>query len=130
MLLIDLDGFKHVNDRYGHGVGDRVLAEVAQRIRDSAGREDLAARLGGDEFVVVTPNARSDLAVRALSDRIRGAVAQPIRVDDGVVHITASIGVAGLDTDTPDARDLLMRADRAMYAAKVSGGNRSHWAED
>ncbi len=130
VLLIDLDGFKHVNDRYGHGVGDRVLAEVAQRIRDGAGREDLAARLGGDEFVVVTPDARSDLAVRALSDRIRGAVAQPIRVDDGIVHITASIGVAGLDTDTPDARDLLMRADRAMYAAKVSGGNRSHWAED
>ena len=130
VLLIDLDGFKHVNDRYGHGVGDRVLAEVAQRIRDSAGRQDLAARLGGDEFVVVTPDARSDLAVRALSDRIRSAVAQPIRVDDGVVHITASIGVAGLDTDTPDARDLLMRADRAMYAAKVSGGNRSHWAED
>ena len=129
VLLIDLDGFKHVNDRYGHGVGDRVLADVARRIRDSVGHRDIAARLGGDEFVVVTPEARSDLAVRALSDRIRSAVAQPIRVDDGVVHITASIGVAGLDADTADARELLMRADRAMYAAKVSGGNRSHWAE-
>lgn len=129
VLLIDLDGFKHVNDRYGHGVGDRVLADVARRIRDSVGHRDIAARLGGDEFVVVTPEARSEIAVRALSDRIRSAIAQPIRVDDGVVHITASIGVAGLDADTADARELLMRADRAMYAAKVSGGNRSHWAE-
>jgi diguanylate cyclase (GGDEF)-like protein len=68
--------------------------------------------------------------VRALSDRIRASVAMPIRVDDGVVHITASIGVAGLDRDTPDARELLQRADRAMYAAKMSGGNRSHWAEE
>lgn len=130
VLLIDLDGFKHVNDRYGHGVGDRVLAEVARRIRDSGGHNDIAARLGGDEFVVVTPEARSELAVRALSDRIRSSVAMPIRVDDGVVHITASIGVAGLDRDTPDARELLQRADRAMYAAKMSGGNRSHWAEE
>lgn len=130
VLLIDLDGFKHVNDRFGHGVGDRVLAEVARRIRDSGGRNDIAARLGGDEFVVVTPDARGELAVRALSDRIRASVAMPIRVDDGVVHITASIGVAGLDRDTPDARELLQRADRAMYAAKMSGGNRSHWAEE
>ncbi|MBL0029920.1 MAG: diguanylate cyclase [Rhodanobacteraceae bacterium] len=129
VLLIDLDGFKHVNDRYGHGIGDRVLAQIAQRIRDCVGHDDIAARLGGDEFVVVTPDARSEIAVRVLSDRIRDAVAVPITLDDGVVRITASIGVAGLDTDTADARDLLMRADRAMYAAKVSGGDRVHWAE-
>ena len=77
----------------------------------------------------MTPDARSEIAVRVLSDRIRDAVAVPITLDDGVVRITASIGVAGLDTDTADARDLLMRADRAMYAAKVSGGDRVHWAE-
>ncbi|HWT16893.1 MAG TPA: diguanylate cyclase [Patescibacteria group bacterium] len=129
VLLIDLDGFKHVNDRHGHAVGDRVLVQIAQRIAACVGNGEIAARLGGDEFVVVTPNARSEIAVRALSDRIRSAVAVPITLDDGVVRITASIGVAGLDAHTADARDLLMRADRAMYAAKVSGGDRSHWAE-
>jgi diguanylate cyclase (GGDEF)-like protein len=124
VLLIDLDGFKPINDRYGHATGDRVLSLVAQRIRDCVGAGDFAARLGGDEFVVLTRLGEREAEVRALSDRIRDAVATPIALDDGVVRITASIGIAGSDSDNADARALLMRADRAMYAAKAAGGDR------
>jgi diguanylate cyclase (GGDEF)-like protein len=116
MLLIDLDGFKPVNDRHGHQAGDQVLMAVARRLDDLIGRSGLVARLGGDEFAVVLPAGGPDAA--ALAHRITAAVAEPIPVPGGPVAVGASVGVAeGL----PHEADRILRdADAAMYRTKAS----------
>ena len=127
LLMIDLDGFKPVNDHHGHAVGDRLLKQIAQRIRSCVRGGDLAARLGGDEFIVVCGHATSDDDVRMLCERVRAAIAAPLAFEGGVMRITASIGVATAGPGRIDERELLMRADRAMYQAKAAGGDCVQW---
>lgn len=117
LLYIDLDDFKAVNDRFGHGAGDEVLLAVADALRASVRPEDVVARVGGDEFAIMCDHldAREDVA--AIVDRLREALDSRVRVPGSSLRVTASVGVAFADGDeTPEA--LLDRADRAMYRSK------------
>jgi diguanylate cyclase (GGDEF)-like protein len=120
VLFVDLDGFKEVNDRYGHRAGDRLLVAVADRLRHAARGTDLVARLGGDEFVVLCPGVDSVGEATAVGDRILERLATPFQLGEFDVSVTACIGIAPADGHTlPE--DLLAAADRAMYAAKRAG---------
>jgi diguanylate cyclase (GGDEF)-like protein/PAS domain S-box-containing protein len=121
VLFCDVDGFKLVNDTYGHAAGDRVLIVVAQRLAGASRRTDTVARLGGDEFVVVAEDTTPAKA-RQLAGRLRRAVAAPIVVDQTLLHLSVSIGVASLhDQQGPDS--ILRRADASMYEDKDAGRN-------
>jgi diguanylate cyclase (GGDEF)-like protein/PAS domain S-box-containing protein len=123
MLLIDLDGFKQVNDEHGHHAGDQVLVTAAGRISTVLGRSGTVARLGGDEFAVLLPGADPDRA-RVLADLIAAAVAEPIEVPGAVVTVGASVGVAA---GSPAEAERLMRdADEAMYRTKQSRRSLAH----
>lgn len=117
VLFVDLDDFKLVNDRHGHGVGDEVLRVVAQRLRASAREADTVARVGGDEFVVLTPAATPDGDLFRVEARLRDAVEQPIQVARTVVVPRVSIGSHLVDGAT-DPDTALSGADRRMYDAK------------
>ena len=126
VMLLDIDHFKLVNDRYGHPAGDEVLRELAGRVLRQVRSVDLVGRLGGEEFIVVTPETNLAGAI-VVAERIRAAVAgEPFVLHDGagVLPVTISIGVAvtaGAD-DKPET--LLKRADDALYDAKNAGRNR------
>ncbi len=119
VLFCDLDGFKLVNDRFSHAVGDEVLIVVAQRLRAAARAGDVVARLGGDEFVLVTPAP----AATALAGRLLEVVAEPIKVQGHTLRLTASIGIASTPSRQLESRQIIHEADLAMYRAKRSGGN-------
>lgn len=121
VLIIDVDHFKAINDRFGHAAGDVVLREVALRIEAACRRSDFVGRIGGEEFAVLLPNTRIDEA-RHLAERIRGSVGHaPLNWDDYPVALTLSLGVA--EGDGP-LRDLMRRADAALYGAKAAGRDR------
>jgi diguanylate cyclase (GGDEF)-like protein len=121
VLYLDLNGFKPVNDTFGHEAGDVLLRTVADRLRGCLRPADTAARLGGDEFVVLLNGPIDRLGVARVVDRIRAQLDVPVLLGDGVVTtVGASIGVALGDLDTPDADTLVRHADIAMYAAKRS----------
>lgn len=123
LLLIDLDGFKQVNDTLGHVAGDRLLVEVADRLRRVTRDADLTARFGGDEFAVVMHGVVGIDALRAAAERIVTALAAPYRLDQDDVTVTASVGGAfGVADESADS--LTERADAALYAAKDAGRNR------
>jgi len=124
VLMIDLDGFKAVNDRFGHQAGDQLLISVAERIRGCVRRSDTAARLGGDEFVVLVddlPDADSALQMGAHMLRI---LEQPLWLGARDITPRASIGVAVSDPEALDPEDLLRSADHALYQAKAAGRGR------
>lgn len=115
LLLIDLDGFKAVNDRYGHAAGDHVLQVVAERLLAAVRRSEMVARHGGDEFVVVLPpGARAEI----VAPRLAAALRDPIKWEDELLWVRASIGEAVGDPDDTPA-SLLERADRDMYRQKA-----------
>jgi len=117
LIHCDLDGFKAVNDRYGHEAGDHVLREVAARLLGATRAGDAVARMGGDEFVVLVEEG-DERAVDVLIRRIQDSVAKPIVLPGGsTVSITVTAGAASADGRT-GVDDLLRRADAAMYAAK------------
>lgn len=119
LILLDLDRFKHVNDRYGHETGDRVLQQVAQRIQRSIRQSDRMGRWGGEEFLVLLPELGLEEATQ-LAERLREELKQPLL--EGLEPLSASLGVVvARPGDTPDY--LVNRADQAMYAAKRAGGN-------
>lgn len=126
VLMIDVDHFKSINDRFGHYSGDRVLYEVAHVLRDRCRPSDFVARYGGEEFTVVLPGARA-LDAELVAERLRLAVeGLAIRLESGLAlpTTTASIGIAELVTDESTG-ELLTRADAALYQAKRSGRNRA-----
>jgi diguanylate cyclase (GGDEF)-like protein/PAS domain S-box-containing protein len=120
VLFVDLDEFKHVNDRFGHAAGDAVLAELGQRLRAAVRPADTVARLGGDEFVVVCEDVDEATAL-ALGERLEAAVRRPLAVGGAEHRLTASVGIA-LGHD--DADSLLAAADAAVYDAKAAGRGR------
>jgi diguanylate cyclase (GGDEF)-like protein len=126
VLFVDLDGFKRVNDRFGHDMGDRVLVAVAGRLRRVLRSGDTLARLSGDEFVIICEGLeRSELAER-VADRITEALASVFDLGDGAVKISASVGLAFCGPAQEMPETLLRDADFAMYEAKQAGGGRHH----
>lgn len=124
LLLIDLDGFKPVNDEHGHAAGDELLVHVARRLEASVRSTDLVGRLGGDEFAVHQSDVGDVATVVALGERVRAAIAEPFGISVGTVSVSGSVGVAMLDGDVQLSR-ALASADAASYAAKRAGGNRT-----
>ncbi|HLY59124.1 MAG TPA: EAL domain-containing protein, partial [Stellaceae bacterium] len=118
MLCLDLDGFKLVNDQFGHQAGDQLLLHVAVRLRQHVRALDTVARVGGDEFAIIQPLAKGVIAVEALASRLVAAIAEPFRIDDHEVAIAVSIGIALYPADGTDAETLLKNADMALYRAK------------
>lgn len=128
VFYFDLDRFKNINDSMGHSVGDSVLCEVANRIRDIAPDEATCGRLGGDEFVLALPHIDSSSEIAAerallLAKRLLTFLSEPIQIDDITLHTTSSIGIAIFPEKGIDAHELLRRADTAMYRAKALGRN-------
>jgi diguanylate cyclase (GGDEF)-like protein/PAS domain S-box-containing protein len=119
VFFLDLDRFKVFNDSAGHGVGDRILREVASRLRSALRDDDTVARFGGDEFVVFCTGLADTDEVAAVGQRLLDVIAQPCEIDGMQVVVTASIGVALVDGASPEA--LLRDADSAMYRAKDRG---------
>ncbi|MGE0339450.1 MAG: diguanylate cyclase [Xanthobacteraceae bacterium] len=127
LLAIDLDGFKPVNDVFGHAMGDKVLAAVARRIAAVASDRAMVARLGGDEFValIALPGAADPRAsARAFGDEIRNALREPVDIDGNLFPVGASIGVAVVPEDAETLAGALVIADAALYEAKRTGRNR------
>jgi diguanylate cyclase (GGDEF)-like protein len=122
LLVLDIDHFKLINDRHGHGVGDAVLESFAQRMQATLRPSDGCCRTGGEEFVVLLPNTELTTAL-ATAERLRSAVAHDALIRDPVLHATVSIGVTEFQAgDT--ARTITGRADGALYRAKSEGRNR------
>ncbi len=124
VLLIDLDHFKSINDRFGHALGDRVLEIFAEAARQSVRSTDLVGRLGGEEFAAVLSDTSRDKAM-AVAERIRESFAQAAQeVDDRPVCATVSIGLVHCQEAALDVPELLAQADQALYFAKERGRNR------
>ncbi|WP_170162296.1 EAL domain-containing protein [Caldimonas tepidiphila] len=126
VCVMDLDGFKPVNDTLGHKAGDCLLQEIAARLQATIREEDTVARVGGDEFVLLLGGFRSDSDHEPLLRRIIAAVASPITIEGRPVRVSASIGFTLFPGDPAEADQLLRHADQAMYAAKAQGKNRFH----
>ncbi len=118
VLFLDLDGFKPINDRHGHAVGDAVLVEVAGRLTASVRSTDIAARFGGDEFVLALTDFSDPADVEAIAHKVLDAIAAPYRVGDIRAELSASIGIALFPSDQQCTEMLLAAADEAMYRAK------------
>lgn len=123
VLFVDLDGFKEVNDTYGHDAGDAVLVQVAERLRGCVRQEDTIARLGGDEFLVLIEDLTYPEQTRVVAERIVEAHAVPFAIGGPTVTVTASVGISGsLLGATPE--EIVAQADTAMYLAKAGGKHR------
>lgn len=122
MLFIDLDRFKDINDSLGHHTGDRLLIEVANRLKIRVRETDIVARLGGDEFVVVLTDI-DPAAVVMWTDKILVSLEKTYPIENYELNVSASIGVAISPEDGDDINSLMMHADAAMYHAKGAGRN-------
>jgi diguanylate cyclase (GGDEF)-like protein/PAS domain S-box-containing protein len=124
VMTIDLDGFKAVNDTFGHAAGDHVLKATAERLHSAVRQMDFIARLGGDEFVIVLVNTDDEL-VRTIADRINEVVRVPFFLEGQSAHVGCSIGISCTDGWPPSLDAILRKADKALYQAKAGGKN--HW---
>lgn len=135
VIYLDLDGFKPINDTYGHEFGDRLLIHVADRLRRLTRTEDLVFRIGGDEFVMLIQNLGTDEKksrdrMQVIADKLLEAVAAPYEIESRTVSVTCSIGVALASSLGNQVSMILHAADTAMYDAKRAGKNRIVFAED
>ena len=130
VLLIDLDHFKEINDTLGHLVGDDLLVEAARRISACTRETDTVARLGGDEFIVILTRIGDPRHVESVASKIIARLAEPFRLGESVMYVSASVGVTLYPQDASEVDDLLKGADQAMYVAKRQGRNRfSHFTQ-
>ena len=125
LLFIDLDGFKKINDQFGHAAGDSLLCAVASRLRTALRRSDTCARLGGDEFAVALPDTDAQNA-ELIAMKVIECLPQPYEFDSHQMHISASIGIASASDRNTNVEALVRSADDAMYVAKVAGKARVH----
>lgn len=124
LLFIDLDHFKEVNDTLGHEIGDELLKEVAQRMRDCVRDSDTVGRLGGDEFILILGELDDIARVGPIANKILEKLITPFHLDDELIYVSASIGITIFPDDAKDSSSLLKNADQAMYVAKRQGRNR------
>ncbi len=128
--LLDLDGFKSVNDTYGHPFGDKLLLAVADRLRTNLRQTDFTARLGGDEFAILQDKLRDEEAVGLLAQRICDALSAPYEIDGTRITIGVSIGIALAHKDAYSMTTLMTAADLALYAAKADGRGKYKYYND
>jgi diguanylate cyclase (GGDEF)-like protein len=127
LALVDLDGFKNVNDRFGHAVGDRLIRMIADLLDHLADNKAFVARLGGDEFAILIDGDESAVAIEAISKRFIERLENPLMVDGRSIWVGASIGLSHSDGASANDGELLRRADIAMYSAKQKGKMRFQW---
>jgi len=127
VLYLDLDGFKPVNDRYGHAAGDEILLQVAQRLEETVRKTDFVARLGGDEFAVALVDVGGPIQVMAFVERLSRAFAAPFRAAGLPQEIGLSMGIAIAPSDGLETNALVVKADNALYQAKSAGGGTSRF---
>lgn len=123
IMFLDLDGFKAVNDTYGHQTGDLVLKEVAKRLKGCIRSVDTLARLGGDEFTVVLIQLKDEKDASIVAQKFINAIQEPIMIKDKVIDLSISIGISTYPKDGTEPSDLIKKADNAMYKVKTSGKN-------
>ncbi|NJN73666.1 MAG: diguanylate cyclase, partial [Limnothrix sp. RL_2_0] len=123
LLFLDLDGFKPVNDNFGHDMGDVLLKAVAQRIKNCLRATDIVSRLGGDEFTILLPRIKKPLDSSIVAEKILKTVSSPYMLQGNQIQITVSIGISVYPFDNQDTSELIKLADQAMYEAKRSGRN-------
>jgi diguanylate cyclase (GGDEF)-like protein/PAS domain S-box-containing protein len=124
VMFLDLDGFKQVNDTYGHNIGDGLLKNVAEKLTASIREGDTVARIGGDEFTILLPRITKDENAQMIATKIISLFSNPIEIDTHSLKVGASIGIAIFPRDGEDPETLLKNADEAMYRAKQGGKNR------
>jgi diguanylate cyclase (GGDEF)-like protein len=124
VVYLDLDGFKDVNDTYGHDIGDHLLRAIAQRMQHCLRQKDTLARLGGDEFVAILGDLDNHSTDELIVNRLLMAAAQPIQIGDIAIRVSASLGISLYpQASSMNADQLLNQADQAMYQAKLAGKN-------
>ena len=128
VALLDLDGFKAVNDHHGHDAGDQLLSALARRMKNTLRESDTLARMGGDEFVALLPDLDDVRASEPVLSRLRDAAAGEVQIGEATVRVSASVGVTFYpQPEDPDPDQLMRQADQAMYQAKLAGTNRIHF---
>ena len=131
LILIDLDGFKFINDTYGHDTGDKLLIEVGKRLKPILRKTDFVARLGGDEFTVIITNIREVAAIEVVAGNLIKSLTRPYEVEDHCVSVTPSLGITIYPfSEHDDALSLIKQADTAMYQAKKAGKNNFQFYTD
>ena len=124
LLGVDIDDFKKVNDTYGHSGGDRLLVEIASRMKATLRDVDTVVRLGGDEFTILIPELDLESQVELVAKRLLTAIKQPFRLESETMVPACSLGIALYPGDGTTPEALMLNSDRALYAAKKSGKNR------
>jgi len=130
MFIIDLDGFKQVNDTFGHLMGDEVLKNASKRIRLSFRKDDILSRYGGDEFLVYAPRLEDREIIEQRMQTLQGLLRHPHTLDGVFSAVTASIGIASFPADGRDIKELIASADKALYEAKLRGKDQYVFFED
>ena len=130
MMLLDIDHFKDINDTLGHSLGDKLLIEVAKRLKQNVGRRDILARIGGDEFAIVTMSLSQKEPLARMAERIIKAMAEPFTINDTSVRTSVSIGITIYPDHSADFERTLANADIALYAAKNAGRHTWHMFDD
>jgi diguanylate cyclase (GGDEF)-like protein len=123
VLFFDINKFKKINDTYGHDIGDEVLKEMAKRINGVISDKEIFGRIGGDEFVILQSCIKSKIEVLEMIEKIINEFNKPISKKDFTIHIGTSIGVSIFPDDSEDRNVLMSFSDKAMYDAKIKGGN-------
>ncbi|MHB8787863.1 MAG: EAL domain-containing protein [Thauera sp.] len=123
VMFVDLDRFKRINDSLGHEVGDKLLVEIARRLRANLREDDTVARMGGDEFLVILNNLSGPDEAAMMARRLVGALRRPVQVEGRELVVTTSLGISIYPDDSQDANTLIKHADVAMYRAKDEGRN-------
>ncbi|MBU1296973.1 MAG: diguanylate cyclase [Gammaproteobacteria bacterium] len=124
VLFIDIDGFKDINDGYGHAVGDLLLQLIAKRLGGCVRKSDTVGRLGGDEFLIILNKVNNAESAALVAEKIRAALSEVFVVEGSTLSVSASIGIAGYPENGKEPLDLVQSADHAMYQAKNNGGDK------
>ena len=124
LMFLDLDGFKEVNDTYGHLMGDDLLIVISGILKGKTRKDDFVARLGGDEFLIMLSEIGSVEAVKTVGSKLVDEIAKPLMIEGIPIRVTVSIGIAMYDESIKNANDFIRMADEAMYSAKRGGKNK------
>ena len=123
-IIIDLDGFKLINDQLGHKYGDVVIQRIAGRLKSFVRETDSVRRLGGDKFAIILNGSSEDFKVKKFCKNIVNKISEPIKVEGSILHVTASVGISRFPDNGVDSEQLTDSADKAMYSSKSKGKNR------